>query len=62
MDQSKTCFPTKGERYFPKKEKYIPKKETCQVNQSHEGEVAKKGRIKGGIMVLEGGQAIIGWW
>ena len=42
MDQSKSCFPTKGKRCFPKKEKYIPKREMCQVNQSHEGEVAKK--------------------
>ena len=50
MDQSKACFPTKGERCFPKKEKkekYIPNKETCQVNQIMKGSSEKRGESKG---------------
>ena len=49
-------------RYFLKEKKHIPKGEKYLSESSHKGEVAKKGRIKGGIMVLGGGQVIIGWW
>ena len=44
--------------YYPKKERYFPKGEKCQVD--HEGGVANRGRNKGGIMVLRGGQVDIG--
>ena len=47
-------------RYFLKEEKHIPKEEKYLSESSHKGEVAKKGRIKGEIMVLEGCQVIIG--
>ena len=43
-------------RYFLKKKKHILKGEKYLSESSHEGE------SKGGIMVLGGGQAIIGWW
>ena len=48
--------------YFLKEKKHIPKGEKYLSESSHEGEVAKKGRIKGGIMVLGGGHVIIGCW
>ena len=62
MDQSKTYSQQRG-RDVPKKEKYIPKGENADwIKSTYERRVANKGRNKGGIMVLGGGQAIIGWW
>ena len=50
-------------RYFLNKKKYIQKGEKYLSESSHEGEVAKiGGGTKGEIMVLGGGQVIIGWW
>ena len=42
------------ERYFLKEKKHIPKGEKYLSESSHEGE------SKGGIMVLGGGQTVIG--
>ena len=48
MDQSKACFPTKGESCFPKKEKYIPKGENADwIKSTYERRVANRGRNKG---------------
>ena len=48
-------------RYFLKEKKHIPKGEKYLSESSHEGEVARKGGgTKGEIMVLGGGQVIIG--
>jgi len=50
-------------RYFLKEKKYIPKGEKYLRKSSHEGESSKiRGGTKGKIMVLGGGQVIIGWW
>ena len=50
-------------RYFLKEKKYIPKGGKYLSESSHEGEVVRKGGgTKGEIMVLGGGQVIIGWW
>ena len=43
------------------KARHVPHKGGEMPSESsHEGEVAKKGEIKGGIMVLGGDQVIIG--
>ena len=48
-------------RYSLKEKKHIPKGEKYLSESSHEGEVARKvGGTKGEIMVLWGGQVIIG--
>ena len=48
-------------RYFLKEKKYIPKGEKYLRKSSHEGEVARSGEEqRGEIMVLGGGQVIIG--
>ena len=63
MDQSKAYFPTKGERCFPKKEKYFPKEKNADwIKSTYERRVANRGRNKGEIMVLGGGQTVIRWW
>ena len=50
-------------RDVPKKEKYIPKGENADwIKSTYERGVANRGRNKEGIMVLGGGQTIIGWW
>ena len=55
-------FSNKGGEMFSQEEKIYSKEGDMPSESSHEGEVAKKGEIKGGIMVLGGDQAIIGWW
>ena len=62
MDQSKACSQQRG-RDVPKKEKYIPKGENADwIKSTYERGVENKGRNKGGIMVLGGGQTVIRWW
>ena len=62
MDQSKACSQQTG-RDVPKKEKYIPKGGNADwIKSTYERRVANRRRNNGGIMVLGGGQAIIGWW
>ena len=62
MDQSKTCSQQRG-RDVPKKEKYIPKEENADwIKSTYERRVANRGRNKGEIMVLGGGQTVIRWW
>ena len=58
VDQSKACSQQRG-RDAPKKEKHS-KGGDMPSESSHEGEVAKKGENQRGIMVLGGGQVIIG--
>ena len=60
MDQSKVCFPTKGREMFSQEEKVYSKEGDMPSESSHEEEVAKKGGESKGIMVLGGGQVIIG--
>ena len=54
-----SMFPTKGER-CSQEGKVYSKEEDMPSESSHEGEVAKKGENQRGIMVLGGGQVIIG--
>ena len=60
MDQSKACAQQRG-RDVPKKKKYIPKGRNAEwIKSTYERGVANRGRNKGGIMVLGGGQVVIG--
>ena len=66
----------KGEKYGSKQGMFPTKRERCSqegktfqrgrhakwIKSTYERGVANRERNKGGIMVLEGGQAIIGWW
>ena len=48
VDQSKACFPTKGERSFSQEGKVYSKEGDMPSESSHEGEVAKKGENERG--------------
>ena len=62
MDQSKAYSQQRG-RDVPKKEKYIPKVENADwIKSTYERRVVNRGRRKGGIIALGGGQTNIGWW
>ena len=67
MDQSKACSQQRG-RDVPKKEKYFPKGENADwenadwIKSTYERRVVNRGRRKGGIIALGGGQVNIGWW
>ena len=56
-------------RHVPNKEgemfsrrKNIPKGHANWIKSTYDGGVANRGRNKGGIMALGGGQTDIGWW
>ena len=53
-------FSNKGGEMFSQEGKVYSKEGDMPSESSHEGEVAKKGENQRGIMVLRGGQVIIG--
>ena len=55
-------FSNKGGEMFSQEGKVYSKEGDMPSESSHEGEVARKRENQRGIMVLGGGQAIIGWW
>ena len=60
MDQSKACSQQRG-RDVPKKEKYIPKGENADwIKSTYDRREANRGGEQRGIMVLGGGQTVIG--
>ena len=58
----KGMFPTKGERCSQEGKVYFKGGNAEWIKSTYERGVANRGRNKGEIMVLGGGQAIIGWW
>ena len=59
MDQSKACSQQRG-RDVPKKSIFQKGRNAEWIKSTYERGVANKGRIKGEIMVLGGGQNVIG--
>ena len=57
--KARHVFQQRGRDVFPRRKIYS-KEGDMPSESSHEGEVAKKGENQRGIMVLRGGQVIIG--
>ena len=55
-------FPTKRERCCQEGKTFQRGRHAKWIKSTYERGVANKGRMKGGIMVLGGGKAVIGWW
>ena len=55
--------PNKEGEMFPRRKNIFQRGRNAKwIKSTHKRGVENRGRNKGGIMVLGGGQAIIGWW
>ena len=55
--------PNKGGEMFPRRKSILKKWENADwIKSTYERRVVNRGRRKGGIIALGGGQTNIGWW